>query len=146
VMVVVSLVYALAASPAERAADRGEGARLLSAGMLALVASDVVLALVGGAGGAMTGAALWGLHMALTQGLLAALVAGTAPANLRGTAFGVFNLLSGIGLLAASALAGELWQAFGPSATFLTGAGLTVAAWVAFRASGRYLPRLDGGG
>ncbi len=146
VMVAMSLVYALVAYPAGRAADRGQGARLLSAGMLALVASDVVLALVAGEAGALSGAALWGLHMALTQGLLAALVAGTAPANLRGTAFGVFNLLSGVGLLAASALAGALWQSFGPSATFLTGAGLTVAAWIAFQVSGHHLPRLDGKG
>ena len=79
--------------------------------------------------GAIAGAALWGLHMALTQGLLAALVAATAPSDLRGTAFGVFNLASGLALLVASALAGYLWQSVGPSATFFAGAAITAAAW-----------------
>jgi MFS family permease len=72
--------------------------------------------------------ALWGLHMGLTQGLLAALVADTAPAELRGTAFGMFNLVSGIALLAASILAGALWDQFGPSGTFFAGALITAIA------------------
>ena len=72
----------------------------------------------------MLGAALWGLHMGLTQGLLAALVAAAAPADLRGTAFGVFNLVCGVALLVASALAGWLWQYVGPAATFYAGAGV----------------------
>ena len=93
---------------------------------------------------ALPGAALWGLHMALTQGLLAALVAATAPADLRGTAFGVFNLASGVALLVASALAGALWQTFGPAATFVTGAALTASAWVALLVYRRHVPPLDG--
>src|SRR6185437_12649400 len=144
VMVAMSLVYAAAAYPAGRIADRGHATALLSAGLAALVASDVVLALARGAAGTLAGAALWGLHMALTQGLLAALVAANAPADLRGTAFGVFNLAGGVALLAASALAGYLWQAMGPAATFFTGAGLTAAAWAALLASGRRVPTLDG--
>jgi MFS family permease len=92
--------------------------------------------------GALVGSALWGLHMALTQGLLAALVAATAPADLRGTAFGVFNLACGVALLVASALAGALWDAIGPAATFYAGAGLAAlaaAAWLLMRGA---LPRL----
>ncbi len=146
VMVVMSVVYAAVSYPAGHAADRGRGASLLSAGLVALIASDVVLALSAGVPGILAGAALWGLHMALTQGLLSALVAATAPADLRGTAFGVYNLTGGIALLVASAVAGSLWQAFGPAATFLTGAGLTLIAWLTFVASGRYVPRLDGKG
>ena len=130
VMVAMSIVYAALAYPAGRVADRGHAKALLFAGLAALVASDVVLALAAGAAGAIGGAALWGLHMALTQGLLAALVAATAPAQLRGTAFGVFNLASGVALLGASALAGFLWQSLGPSATFFASAALTVAATV----------------
>ncbi|HEY6380984.1 MAG TPA: MFS transporter, partial [Pseudolabrys sp.] len=76
----------------------------------------------------MVGVALWGLHMGLTQGLLAALVADTAPAELRGTAFGMFNLVSGVALLAASILAGALWDQVGPSGTFLAGALITAIA------------------
>ena len=85
----------------------------------------------------MVGAALWGLHMGLTQGLLAALVAAAAPADLRGTAFGVFNLVCGAALLAASVIAGWLWDAFGPQFTFYTGAAFTATAWIAFLAYGR---------
>ena len=145
VMVVMSLVYAAVAFPAGRAADRGHATALLSAGLAALVASDVVLALAASAAGVLAGAALWGLHMALTQGLLAALVAATAPDDLRGTAFGVFNLASGIALLVASTLAGFLWQAIGPAATFLAGAAFTAIAWAALTWHARVVPRLDGG-
>ena len=144
VMVAMSLVYAGVAYPAGRVADRGHATALLSAGLAALLASDVVLALAHGATGALAGAALWGLHMALTQGLLAALVAATAPHDLRGTAFGVFNLASGVALLAASVIAGTLWQTFGPAATFATGAGLTAAAWLALLVYRRQVPPLDG--
>jgi MFS family permease len=131
VMVVMSLVYAAVSYPAGSAADRGHGARLLSAGLLALVAADLVLARAAAGPAVLLGAALWGLHMGLTQGLLSALVAAAAPADLRGTAFGVFNLVCGIALLAASILAGGLWDAYGPGVTFYAGAGLSLAAWVA---------------
>lgn len=144
VMVAMSVVYAAIAYPAGRSADRGHAAALLSGGLIALIASDIVLALAGGTVGVLAGAALWGLHMALTQGLLAALVAATAPADLRGTAFGVFNLAGGVALLAASVIAGALWQTFGPAATFATGAGLTAAAWLALLVYRRQVPPLDG--
>ena len=131
VMVVMSVVYAGVSFPAGAAADRGRGPRLLSAGLWALIASDVVLANARDGGRVFVGAALWGLHMGLTQGLLAALVAASAPADLRGTAFGVFNLVCGIALLVASMLAGWLWDAFGPAYTFYAGAAISLIAWIA---------------
>jgi MFS family permease len=143
VMVAMAVVYAAVAFPAGRAADRGYTTLLLSAGLAALIASDLVLGFVASVAGVLAGAALWGLHMALTQGLLAALVAATAPAELRGTAFGVFNLASGAALLIASALAGYLWQTIGPSATFYAGAAFTALAWAGLVIR-RRLPRLDG--
>jgi predicted MFS family arabinose efflux permease len=94
----------------------------------ALVASDIALALATNVGMLSFGIALWGLHMGLTQGLLSALVAQTAPDDLRGTAFGVFNLASGVAMLIASALAGALWQFVGPAATFWAGAALAAAS------------------
>ena len=130
-MVVMSIVYAATSYPAGAAADRGNGRQLLSGGLLALIASDLMLANASGGAAVLAGAALWGLHMGLTQGLLAALVAAAAPDDLRGTAFGVFNLVCGVALLVASALAGWLWDAFGPDFTFYAGAVLTLIAWLA---------------
>jgi MFS family permease len=144
VMVVMSSVYAAVAFPAGRLADRGHSSTLLIAGLAALIASDLVLAFAPSVPGVLIGAALWGLHMALTQGLLAALVAATAPPDLRGTAFGVFNLASGVALLVASALAGLLWQTVGPSATFVAGAVFAAVAWIGLATQRRRLPRLDG--
>ena len=132
VMVVMSVVYAATSYPAGAAADRGHGTRLLSAGMLALIAADLVLAHAEGRVMVLAGATLWGLHMGLTQGLMAALVAGSAPADMRGTAFGVFNLVCGIALLVASGLAGWLWDAFGPRFTFYVGAAFAMIAWIGF--------------
>ena len=142
VMVVMSVVYAVLAFPAGRWADRGHALLLLAAGLVALVASDIVLASAASAPGALAGAALWGLHMALTQGLLAALVSAVAPPDLRGSAFGVFNLGSGIALLASSALAGGLWEWIGPSATFVAGAGFALAALLGLLRFRRELPAL----
>jgi len=137
VMVVMSIVYAVTAYPTGAAADRGYGPRLLSLGMLALVAADILLARADGRMVMLAGAALWGLHMGLTQGLLSALVAAAAPADLRGTAFGVFNLVCGVALLVASGVAGWLWDAFGPRFTFYAGAAFTVIAWIGFLLYGR---------
>jgi MFS family permease len=136
VMVVMSLVYAILAYPAGNAADRGHARGLLLGGFAALIVSDLVLARAATPAGALVGAGLWGLHMALTQGLLAALVSATAPADLRGTAFGVFNLACGVALLIASAVAGALWDALGPAFTFYAGAAFTAlaaAGWLALR-------------
>jgi MFS family permease len=122
VMVVMSAVYSLTAYPAGRLADRMSHRTLLVAGVIVLVAADLVLAWAGNLLALGAGVVLWGLHMGLTQGLLSAMVAHTAPAHLRGTAFGVFNLGSGIAMLLASAIAGALWQYAGPAATFFAGA------------------------
>ena len=128
VLVGMNGVYAVVAYPAGRLADRVPARGLLAAGIAALVAADVVLALAPGIGALAAGVALWGLHMGLTQGLLAALVAKAAPAGLRGTAFGVFNLACGLAMLAASTVAGALWHFVGPAATFLAGAVFAAAA------------------
>jgi MFS family permease len=125
VLVVMSVVYALSAYPAGRLSDRMPRASLLAVGMAMLVLADVVLALAQGPGALLAGVGLWGLHMGLTQGILASLIADVAPVEYRGTAFGVFNLLSGLALLAASVLAGWLWDTGGPAWTFWTGAGLS---------------------
>lgn len=121
-LVVMNVVYALSAYPFGKHSDNGGQRRLLILGIGFLIASDLILALAVNAWMVGLGAVFWGLHMGATQGLLAALVADTAPADLRGTAFGVFNLASGVALLAASVIAGGLWTAFGPSLTFYAGA------------------------
>jgi MFS family permease len=126
VMVAMNAVYAGAAYPFGRLADTMSHERLLVLGLAVLIAADVV---IGGAGHwsvLLAGVGLWGLHMGMTQGLLAAMVADTAPADLRGTAFGFFNLVSGIAMLAASVIAGALWTQWGSAFTF--GAGAAFAA------------------
>jgi MFS family permease len=128
VLVVMNVVYALAAYPAGVFSDRTNRMTVLTIGFALLIAADFSLALSGGLAGVTFGIVLWGLHMGFTQGLLATLVADTAPAELRGTAYGLFNLLGGLALLAASVLAGALWDAFGARATFLAGAGFTALA------------------
>jgi MFS family permease len=128
VMVVMSAVYALASYPAGLAADRGKQRGLIAGGLAALIAADLLLGGAHSIGAVFAGVALWGVHMGLTQGLLSALVAATAPAEGRGTAFGVFNLVTGVVLVVASLLAGWLWQAHGPAATFYAGAAFTAVA------------------
>jgi MFS family permease len=128
VMVVMNVVYAGGAYPAGAAADRIDRRTLLLAGLALLIAADVALASAASPLPVFAGAVLWGLHMAFTQGLLAKLVADTAPAALRGTAFGLFNLVSGGALLLASVLAGALWNTFGAPATFLAGGGFAAIA------------------
>jgi MFS family permease len=128
VMVVMSLVYALSAYPAGALSDRMDRTRLLGLGLAVLIAADVILALSGSVAATLAGVALWGLHLGLTQGLLTALVADTAPKQLLGTAYGLFNLVSGVALLLASVLAGALWDMLGPAATFWAGAAFTAIA------------------
>lgn len=128
ILIVMNLVYAASAYPFGRLSDNGSRRRLLAWGIVLLIAADLVLALAGNFWTVGLGAAIWGLHMGATQGLLAALVADTAPADLRGTAFGVFNLASGVALLAASVIAGGLWTVAGPAMTFYAGAGFAGVA------------------
>jgi MFS family permease len=128
VMVVMNIVYAATSWPAGALSDSIGRYRLLLAGFALLIVADLVLALGGNVATVMIGVAIWGLHMGLTQGLLSALVADTAPAALRGTAFGVFNLMSGLAMLLASVIAGGLWDLIGPDGTFLAGASFTAVA------------------
>ena len=128
VLIVMNVVYSMAAYPAGVLSDRYNRLTVLIIGLVLLIAADLVLALSQDLRGVAIGVALWGLHMGVTQGLLATLVADTAPPELRGTAYGVFNLLTGLALLAASIVAGALWDGIGPQATFLAGAGFAALA------------------
>lgn len=122
VMVAMNLVYAASAYPFGKLSDRMSHSTLLAAGLIVLIGADLVLACGNRWTTMLVGVALWGIHMGMTQGLLATMVADTAPADLRGTAYGVFNLASGLAMLFASGLAGWLWDRHGPAATFLGGA------------------------
>lgn len=139
VMVAMSGVYALTAWPAGRLSDRMDRRTLLAAGLLLLVAADLVLAFGSTWATLLVGVLLWGLHMGLTQGLLAALVADTALPELRGTAFGLFNLVCGVAMLVASVLAGVIWDHFGSSATFLSGAAFALLALLALATAPKQL-------
>ncbi|MFO1310117.1 MAG: MFS transporter [Burkholderiales bacterium] len=141
VMVAMTLVYTAAAYPAGAALDRGRGIAMLHGGLAALVAAHAALAWATGAIGVFAGAALWGLHMGLTQGVFAAMVAEHAPGDLRGSAFGVFNLAGGVAMLVASGIAGALWDAAGARAAFALGAALALLTAVALAASQRTLAR-----
>lgn len=123
VMVAMNLVYSVSAYPFGKLADSMSHTKLLALGLVVLIASDVVLAHGNHWLVVLVGVALWGLHMGLTQGLLATMVAHTAPPDLKGTAFGFFNLMSGLAMLVASVVAGELWDRLGANATFYAGAG-----------------------
>lgn len=128
VLVAMNVVYSVVSAPAGILSDTIGRRSLLGAGMLVLLLADLVLAFVGSVAGVAIGVILWGLHMGLTQGLLAALVADTAPPRLRGTGFGLFNLASGGTMLLASGLAGFVWSSRGPEWTFLIGAAFSLAA------------------
>lgn len=128
VLIAMNLVYALAAYPLGRLADRVAPLRLLALGMGVLVMADLVLAWAPHMGALGAGVLLFGLHMAMTQGVLAAMVAASAPPNLRGTAFGWFNLVSGVAMLVSGGAAGLLWDHWGPASTFLSSAVLALGA------------------
>lgn len=127
VLVLMALAYSLSAYPAGVLSDRVGRRGVLKAGLGLLIAADLLLALLPGWGGLALGVAAWGLHLGFSQGVFAAMIADSAPANLRGTAFGLFNLLTGVALLAASVVAGLLWDGAGFQATFLVGAGFAGA-------------------
>ncbi len=128
ILIVMNIVYSICAYPAGAAADRMSARKLLIAGLLMLVTADLLLAFATSYWFVFLGAAFWGLHMAFTQGLLSKLVADKAPEDLRGTAFGVFNLIHGIALFLASAIAGLLWNLYGAAATFFVGAFFALLA------------------
>jgi MFS family permease len=134
VMVAMNLIYAASAYPFGKLSDRVSHNKLLALGLVVLIAADVVLASSDHWSVVLIGVALWGVHMGITQGLLATMVADTVPADLRGTAYGFFNLMSGFAMLIASVVAGLLWDQLGASFTFYAGASfcvvtLAVMAW-----------------
>lgn len=133
VMVAMNLVYSLTAYPFGKLSDSMSHSKLLQWGLLVLILADIVLALSGHWSTLLIGVALWGIHMGMTQGLLAAMVAHTAPPELRGTAFGMFNLMSGLALLLASTGAGVLWETFGAASTFYAGAIICVVTLIGMR-------------
>ena len=128
VLIGMNVVYAVGAYPFGKLSDTVSHRALLAWGLVALIAADGLLAYSSGLAWVCGGIALWGLHMAMTQGLLATMVAEVAPADLRGTAFGFFNLMSGLALLVASTVAGGLWHKLGAPATFIAGAVFGLAA------------------
>ena len=128
VMIAMNLIYAACAYPFGKLADRVQHGTLLTWGLLLLIAADALLAYSNAGVWVWAGIALWGLHMAMTQGLLATMVADSAPADLRGTAYGFFNLMSGLAMLLASGLAGLLWEQLGAAFTFLAGIVFCLAA------------------
>jgi MFS family permease len=140
VLVAMNVAYALAAYPAGVLSDCADRRTILIAGFAVLVAADVVLAMAHGISSLGLGVVLWGLHMGLTQGLLATLVADASPVELRGTAFGFFNLASGIATLVASVIAGALWDAVGPAGTFTAGAVFTFVALIGLFVARHRLP------
>ncbi len=128
VMVFMNLVYSMSAYPFGRLSDRMSHKTLLAVGLVVLIAADMVLAIDGHWSVVLAGVALWGLHMGMTQGLLAAMVSNTVPADLRGSAYGFFHLASGLSMLVASVLAGLLWDQLGASWTFHSGAIISLFA------------------
>lgn len=146
VLVVMNLAYFASAYPTGWLSDRLGRIRLLAVGLAVLILSDLVLAFGQHIALVVLGVALWGLHMGLTQGLLATMVADTAPEALRGSAFGAFHFVGGLAALLASLLAGALWQWHGPSLTFIVGAGFSAAAlvglvWWRVRYASSFTPR-----
>ena len=140
-MVVMNLVYAACAYPAGAASDRLGTRGLLLAGLVVLAGAHLCLALTDGVIGVLSGAAAWGLHMGLTQGLLARLVADAVPADLRGTAFGFFGLVTGAATLVGGVLAGVLWEAAGANVTFGAGAALALVTAIGLASRGSVAPR-----
>ncbi len=128
VMVAMNLIYSATAYPFGKLSDSISHTKMLVWGLAVLIAADLVLAWDDHSGFVLFGVALWGIHMGITQGLLARMVADTAPAGLLGTAFGFFNLMSGIAMLLASVLAGLMWDKLGAASTFYSGAAICVLA------------------
>ena len=143
VLVVMNIVYSATSYPIGVLSDRTDKRVILIAGFAVLILADIVLALAPNLWVVMAGVCLWGLHMGLTQGLLATIIAQNSPKTLRGTAFGIFHLVSGLALLAASVLAGLLWDISGPSATFFAGAIISAVGLLGFLLIGRQYRRAE---
>ncbi len=143
VMVAMNLIYAASAYPFGKLSDRLNHTKLLALGLAILIAADLVLASNEHWGGMMVGIALWGVHMGITQGLFSTMIADTAPVDLRGTAYGFFNLMSGIAMLVASGVAGLIWDRLGASFTFYAGVVFCLAALVGLAWQPSYVASLD---
>jgi len=145
VLIGMNVVYAAAAYPFGKLSDTMSHTRLLALGLVVLIAADLLLAWSNQWGWVWAGISLWGLHLGITQGLLATMVADTAPEDLRGTAYGFFNLVGGLAMLIASTLAGLLWDRLGASFTFIAGAGFCLLALISLVAAPRLalVPRVD---
>src|SRR5579859_463173 len=130
VLVIMTIVYAVSTYPLGALSDRSDRKLMLACGFGIRLAADTVLAIAPTFPAVIAGVPLWGRHMGMTQGLLSALVADEAPTNLRATAFGLFNFVSGMALLLASLIAGALWEVIGPYATFMAGAAFTAIGLV----------------
>jgi MFS family permease len=141
VLVAMNVTYSLSAYPVGALSDRVDRRSILAIGMAVLVAADLVLAFGPNLSGVALGVVIWGLHLGLTQGVLATLIADVAPAELRGTAFGVFNLSCGVATLAASVIAGTFWEVAGPQSTFLAGGGFAIVALLGLLAAWNRLPK-----
>jgi MFS family permease len=139
VLVAMNIVYAIGAYPAGILSDRVPPGRLLVWGLVALIAADLSLAYLPGLSGAFVGIGLWGAHMAMSQGLLAKLIADHAPASLLGSAYGVFNLATGLSLLFASLIAGLVWDQAGPDTTFIVGACFAGLAGIMVVSTGKVI-------
>ncbi|WP_313082488.1 MFS transporter [Atlantibacter sp.] len=133
VMVAMNLLYSVTAYPFGKLSDAMSHSQLLQWGLVVLILADIVLALSTHWAGVLVGVALWGIHMGMTQGLLAAMIAAASPADLRGTAFGMFSLVSGVALLLASTGAGILWEFSGSASTFIAGAVICLATLLYLR-------------
>jgi MFS family permease len=140
-MVLMNVVYSLTAYPVGRLSDRIGRTGMMAVGLVVLIASDLIFAVANASWVVAAGTALWGLHMGLTQGLLSAMIADNARQDLRGTAFGIFSLASGVATLLASIFAGWLWEGFGAPATFIAGATIATAALIGFMVLRRLLLR-----
>jgi predicted MFS family arabinose efflux permease len=127
---VMSLAYSFSAYPAGILSDRMNRQHLLAVGLLLLILADLVLACAASSLIVLLGVALWGLHMGFTQGILAAMIADVTPPELKGTAFGLFNLASGLFMLLASVIAGGLWDRYGAATTFYVGAAFSLSSLV----------------
>jgi MFS family permease len=141
VMVAMNLIYASSAYPFGKLSDTMSHTGLLMLGLIVLIAADLILAISDHWGIVLLGVLLWGLHMGMTQGLLATMIANTSPVDLRGTAYGFFNLASGLAMLIASVLAGFLWDRLGASFTFYAGAmicGCTIVVMALEKGSSSY--------
>ena len=141
VLVAMNLAYLLSAYPVGKLSDRMPKQNLLVVGCGVLAVANGVLAIASNPVLLIVGALLWGLHMGLTEGIFAAMVANSAPKDLRGSAFGIFNMLRGLVLLVASVIAGLLWDQVGPQATFGFASVLAIITVVAVWLSRHYWQR-----